>query len=136
MMIRTLSLFCIAFFTMACAHTSVLTPRQQVASDITTAFVRVHTYSTYEILECEPPDAETQACRPYGLQITTSGGIGSGGIVKHYEPYSVIMTAAHVVSGLNTVPASGRPTDPNLLRAFSEITRTRRSYTLQDLLHF
>lgn len=118
MMIRSLSLFCIALFTMACAHTATLTPRQRVADTVTTAFVRVHTYSSYEILECESRNTE---CRPLGLQITTSSGIGSGGIVKHYESYSVIMTAAHVISSLNTTPSGDISTQSNVIRAFSEI---------------
>ena len=117
-MVRSLSLFCIALFTMACAHTATLTPRQRVADTITTAYVRVHTYSSYEILECESGNTE---CRPLGLQITTSDGIGSGGIVKHYESYSVIMTAAHVVSSLNTLPSGDVRTQSNVIRAFSEI---------------
>ena len=117
-MIRSLSLFCIAFFTMACAHTASLTQRQRVADDITSAFVRVHTYSSYEILECE---SRNQGCRPLGIQITTTGGIGSGGVVKQYESYSVVMTARHVISRLNTTPSSDVSTQTNVIRAFSEI---------------
>jgi hypothetical protein len=56
-----------------------------------------------------------------GLQITTTQGIGSGGVIKQYEAYSVIMTAAHVISGLNTLPSSDITTHGQVIRAFSDI---------------
>ena len=121
MITRFVSLLLVSFFAMACAHTSSLTPRQQVANNVTSAFVRVHTYSTYEIYECEQAQGD---CQPLGLQITTTEGMGSGGIVKHHESYSVVMTAAHVVSRFNTTPASSPTINPNVVRAFSEITST------------
>lgn len=114
MIVRLVSTICFSIALLSCAHLPRHTTPQQVASNISASFVRVHTYSTYEMYQCEAP---AQGCVPIGLQITTTSGVASGGIVKHYDDYTVVLTAQHVVSGFNTAP---RPSG-NVIRAFAEI---------------
>ena len=115
MIVRLVSIVCFSITLVSCAHLPRhTTPQQQVASNISTSFVRVHTYSTYEMYQCEEA---ARGCVPIGMQITTTGGVASGGIVKHYDDYTIVLTAQHVVSRFNTSP---RPSS-NVIRAFSEI---------------
>ncbi len=112
--VRLVSTVFFAIALISCAHIPHSTPQRQVVNNISSSFVRVHTYSTYEIYQCE---ASRQNCNSVGLQITTTSGVASGGIIKQYEDYTVVLTARHVLSRFNTLP---RPTG-NVVRAFSEI---------------
>ena len=126
MVVRLVSLVCFFLTATSCAHFQRLTPQQQAASNISSSFVRLHTQSTYEIYRCETgtPVPTTKDCHPLGIQITTNTGMASGGVVKHYDDYTVILTAQHVTSGFNARPRA----HIGLVRAFSEIIGEPHNY--------
>ena len=130
MIIRLIPFLCFILTLVSCAHTMPLTPRQQTAKHITSAYVRVHTSVSYEIKRCNPNDL-TQ-CREIGLAITGPAGIGSGGIIAHSDSSSAILTATHVVSDFGARPSSNQSAIQGIIRAYAGITGTPLSLAKQE----
>ena len=90
--------FILIFFLSSCAHvrtaSKVEAQRIEVSQDIFQAFVRIQTVRSYEILICA--EADTSVCKT-AVQMSKATSFGSGGVIRHNEQASGILTATHVI---------------------------------------
>jgi len=91
------------FFLTSCAHVrpaSIAQQRSKVSENIFQAFTRVQVVRSYEILVCS--ESDTSICKVF-VQMSNASSFGSGGVIRHHETTSEILTAAHVVSEFDQI---------------------------------
>lgn len=109
--------FAFTFFLTSCAHfrpaSRIHHQRSEVSQNIFQAFTRIQVVRSYDIFVCS--EIDTSVCRSV-VQMSKASGFGSGGIIRHNENSTEILTAAHVVDEFNQLsPVTPEATEGFLL---------------------
>lgn len=135
MMNMKLSAF-LAIFTLvlaSCALTrDVVYPATAVhAQAAAAAYVRVHVVVSYNVLFCNPQN--TDECIPAGL-IRGPVSNGSGGIIRHNEKSTTILTAAHVIANARKKPSIDARSISRFLDELSSIYKITKEELLARIM--
>lgn len=93
--------------------------RVEISNQISNAFVRIQVVRSYEILACL--EENTDVCKTV-VQMSKATSFGSGGIIRHNEKTSEILTAAHVVDDFDKLSPLTLEATIGFLSEFSRMT--------------